>query len=143
VNRRPPILTIAGALLIWTGAMWIVYGPILPLLPPLVTQPISQVATVFGILAVLAGIGVLRVHPSARVLGSAVAVADLARGLVGQPVEMAAAAGRGLPDLAGVIVVGTLIPAVVGGFLVYALIVRWPSPETPAVEPSAEGRTGR
>jgi hypothetical protein len=123
--------------------MWIVYGPILPLLPPLVTQPVSQVTTVFGILAVVAGIGVLRMHPSAQVLGVTVAVVDLARGLVGQPAEVAAAAGRGLLDLAGAIVVGTLIPAVVGGFLVYALIVRWPSPEAPATEPSAEGRTGQ
>jgi hypothetical protein len=136
-RRRPQILTVAAVILFLTGGAWLMDAQDLAPLPPLLTDPVPQAATLFGILGIAAGIGVLGVRSWARLPGTAVVVVDLSRTLLLLPAALAAAGSAGPAEVLVTFVLGLLLPGTVAGFAVYALVWRWPVPGTPEPVASA------
>jgi hypothetical protein len=131
---RPPVLTVAAAVLLLTGGAWML-DPTVPLAPPLLPDPLPPIATTFGILGIAAGIGVLALRAWARMLGLAVVVVDVVRTGLAQGSEIVAGPGSG--DAAGPAVLGLLIALAVAAFVVYALASQWQTVEVRPADSSA------
>ncbi len=123
VDPRPRSLLVVAALFAWAGGAAILYGPIVPLAPPLVTEPVPSVAILYGVVDLAVAIGIFRLWPAARVTGIVVIVLAASVSLV-----RVGSLENGSSQFAPFgLLTEVLLPIAVDAAIVWALVRRWPA----------------
>lgn len=130
-----PPLRIAALLIGLEGLLGLLYGGIVPLLPPVVNVPEPMVASLLGLVGLVAAVGLWRWQTWGRWLGIAITLWSVARS-IGAIAILAGAAPAGtavpVPDP----LLDVIVPLTIDGIILVVLVTRWPGRVQPGGGPT-------
>ena len=121
-GKRPPGATLVGAILLLNTISQVLYAGMLPMLSPVLPDPLPWLGPLLGGLALVAAIGVLRGLEWGRWLGMALAVSWSARSLALFESWALTPYEPGAPSLG----LDIVLPIAVNAVIVLLLLFRWP-----------------
>lgn len=121
-RARPRIISVAAALIAVSGALDIVYAPLV-VLAPFFDEPTPELMLAIGAASIAAAVGIWRLWGWGRVLGAGLCLVGIVQTLVMLVATGVDGAGLGVVPLAIVSLAWTIALA---GLPLWALLRRWP-----------------
>jgi hypothetical protein len=121
-GKRPRWATIVGAFLILNAIGQVLYLGLIPLLPPILPDPLPWAGPVLGGVALASAVGILRGLEWGRWLAIALSAAWLARSVAFFQSWSISPYTPGAPSLA----LDILLPVAINAGIVLLLLLRWP-----------------